>query len=425
MLFNYLLFDPKKYGERVLIHDGKVVNNKILDRDSTFNGIHYYFLKNRPNPYFYFSGTHNIPMLDVFSETTAFKKMWKFPKIDFFFYEPLTHYDQKRSALPYTPHILDINNEEYEIPYIRSKELDSISQWVEKHNISNLTVYCTDFKSDQHYQKIYPSLKLKSMDVFSVSHSKEFIKSKKRLVKTKPHEITKKFICLAWRYHVSRHMIMSYLAEKDIIKDSNVSFFFNIPNEKLKKNMWTSWREFSFKFPTFFDEVMSGNEKLMTMVPLSIEVSNPKSVNNQSANLSDDPSKNIITSHCPASSYRESCISIVLESRVTQPWPNISEKTLNSIIQRKPFIIVGAHGVLKMMRDMGFKTFNDYWDESYDEEIYNDSRIVKICNLVNDLSMMTIDEMRDMYANMSPILEHNFNQVEHLEKFFKKYNKLN
>ena len=45
----------------------------------------------------------------------------------------------------------------------------------------------------------------------------------------------------------------------------------------------------------------------------------------------------------------------------------ISEKLSQAILSKKPFIIVGDKNYLKVLRDLGFKTFNNRWSEKYDE----------------------------------------------------------
>lgn len=418
MLFNYLLFKLDDYTP-IVIYNKKIIKYSVLERDPTFYGTHKNFLSKRKKPYFYFCGTHSIPMLETIKNTPIFKKLKYFSNIDFYFYEPLTHYDIT-SNKRYVPHVLHIDNEPYEIANIRSKELDSISKWADENKITNLRVFCTDYKSDEHYQPMYSNLKLKCVDVFSVAHADACRNTNQFFQKSKSEDITKKFICLSWRYDIVRHMFISYLAEKDILKDSNVSFMFKVSNKVLKSNIWTSWRETSFKHPEFLDAVLNGNEKLQNLVPLSLDAENPIAVDDQSANASADPSKNILHTHCPHKEYNESCISLILESRFAQPWPNISEKTLNAILLRKPFIILGAPGTLSMLHDMGFKTFNEFWDESYDKTFLNTDRLVSICDLVEKLSAMSIEEMRSMYENMDHILEHNFKNIKKIEKFYKR-----
>ena len=46
---------------------------------------------------------------------------------------------------------------------------------------------------------------------------------------------------------------------------------------------------------------------------------------------------------------------------------HLTEKTFKPIVMQQPFIIQSCKGSLEYLRRYGFKTFADFWDESYDE----------------------------------------------------------
>jgi hypothetical protein len=73
-----------------------------------------------------------------------------------------------------------------------------------------------------------------------------------------------------------------------------------------------------------------------------------------------------------------------------------------------PFILVGCVNNLEYLRQYGFKTFSDYWDESYDsitDPIKRLQAIVKVLTTINQLSKQ---EQKDMLLDMLPILNHNY-----------------
>ena len=47
---------------------------------------------------------------------------------------------------------------------------------------------------------------------------------------------------------------------------------------------------------------------------------------------------------------------------------SISEKLSQAILSKKPFIIVGDKDYIKVLQDLGFKTFNEVWSEDYDTQ---------------------------------------------------------
>jgi len=66
-----------------------------------------------------------------------------------------------------------------------------------------------------------------------------------------------------------------------------------------------------------------------------------------------------------------------------------------------------------MLKKEGFKTFSEFWDESYDDIIDNTERMEAICLLLKDLSKLSKPEWFRLYLRMKPILEHNMRHLTH------------
>lgn len=92
-----------------------------------------------------------------------------------------------------------------------------------------------------------------------------------------------------------------------------------------------------------------------------------------------------------------------------------TEKTTRPMLLKKPFILMGSKCFLIHLRQMGFKTFYDFWDEEYDG--YNmGERYTKILQLIDSLAKKSQEELQQMYQDMQPILDHNYRLL--LEKTF-------
>jgi len=65
--------------------------------------------------------------------------------------------------------------------------------------------------------------------------------------------------------------------------------------------------------------------------------------------------------------YNSTLYSLAVESSCEDPL-FISEKTFKPIIYGHPFIVFGTHSTLKVLREKGFDTFPELFDESYDNE---------------------------------------------------------
>jgi len=109
--------------------------------------------------------------------------------------------------------------------------------------------------------------------------------------------------------------------------------------------------------------------------------------------------------------YIDSYFSIVTETLFYQPGNYISEKTWKPIQHLHPFVIVGRPGTLKYLKQIGFKTFSDFWDESYDNIEDDVLRMETVYELIEKLINLSNEEWDNMYIKLIPILEHNRNKL--------------
>lgn len=107
--------------------------------------------------------------------------------------------------------------------------------------------------------------------------------------------------------------------------------------------------------------------------------------------------------------YQNSLVSIITETNFTQSEVTLTEKSYKPIKEKHPFIIVGAPGAIKGMRDAGFQTFTEFWDESYDEISDPSQRMNAIMQVIDDISKWDHDKIIDFRRRVKPILDYNFN----------------
>ena len=86
---------------------------------------------------------------------------------------------------------------------------------------------------------------------------------------------------------------------------------------------------------------------------------------------------------------------------------HITEKTTRAIIYGMPFILVSSPLSLQTLKEYGFKTFDKWWDESYDMELDWKDRLILIENLIVQISNWSIEKCKKVYNEMIPILTHN------------------
>jgi hypothetical protein len=103
--------------------------------------------------------------------------------------------------------------------------------------------------------------------------------------------------------------------------------------------------------------------------------------------------------------YNHSVCSLVSETHDTGD-DFITEKTWKPIIAEQVFVIHSKAHCLAKLRQLGFKTFGDFIDESYDEEVDNSARMNKIIKTCLDIKKM---DPKRLYHQTESIRAHNRN----------------
>jgi hypothetical protein len=89
----------------------------------------------------------------------------------------------------------------------------------------------------------------------------------------------------------------------------------------------------------------------------------------------------------------------------------LSEKTYKPIYMCQPFIMFGNPHSLKKLKELGYKTFDKWWDESYDNETDINKRFDKIVNILEEISEWNMDKCFSIKEEMQNILIHNYKNM--------------
>jgi hypothetical protein len=104
-------------------------------------------------------------------------------------------------------------------------------------------------------------------------------------------------------------------------------------------------------------------------------------------------------------------VQIVTETDFYKDKLHLTEKAFKPIVSGQPFMLLAGCGNLAYLRDYGFKTFGDYWDEGYDDIADPGQRIGAVVDIVNGLAGLTHTQQQNMRLDMQHIVEHNFNHL--------------
>lgn len=346
---------------------------------------------------------------------------WKLPRADririnihglhIFLYEPMSSYivdDPQARGNEYNMGFYSEIPANQDISRVYSSELDSIQEFADLNGLSNVTVHTCDYEVDRYYGDKY-TIKLITNDLFL-----QTLNVYDNLTGAFKTDIRKPFISCNWRFTANRCIVASLIVKQK----PNLGWYYRVPHEILDNSPWFSWAECKQQTPELYKTLWEGLTELNANTPhcLDLPVDTftdvpellghyyPPKVSDRFehpfvGNATDLPLEPF---------YAESFVDIVNETRFAQPTANLSEKTYQAIQFMTPFILIAPANSLKYLKELGFKTFDTWWDESYDQEPNHFKRLAKISDIVQRIGKMSISEMTDMYAEMLPVLEHNF-----------------
>ena len=106
--------------------------------------------------------------------------------------------------------------------------------------------------------------------------------------------------------------------------------------------------------------------------------------------------------------YSNYFCSVVAETHINSNTVFITEKTFKPIANLHPFISYSSKGSLKYLQNLGYKTFSEWWDESYDNEANYYDRLIKIIKIMEDIASWSHDKLFTVTQEMEKTLIHNY-----------------
>jgi len=118
--------------------------------------------------------------------------------------------------------------------------------------------------------------------------------------------------------------------------------------------------------------------------------------------------------------YNHTACSVVSETNDNDYEVFMTEKIWKPIIAQQLFVVHGNYLYLQQLREMGFKTFNNYFEEVYDLDRDPNIRIdtiVDVCDRLRDAPW------QDIYLQSKALRQYNFNHFFNEEKLSLEINK--
>lgn len=413
--------DLKINAPSIILKNNEVVfDNQSIDDYSFFDYFKDYytdtFLQNFATPYMIYTGVGQITQLENLFLDQKTCQYLNQTGLDIFFYENLffdigekkqfSFQDVDPFSNPLVPSDDIINgfeSTETNLNQLYCFELDSIEKFVKNNKLTNVRVNTFDYNSKKYLQKKY-SFSIETRDIFKIS----LLKSSVEPITTYTHNynssipnssiITHKFWAGAWRYTGYRHLLISYIKNMN----SKYSWQHDVKFSEINNNLWFDIDKWRSSHTEIYKSLEKGCLDLEVEDPVVMDISFHRKV---------CPSVNLL----PTNVYYSCFCAIVSETKFAQPTGILSEKTINAIKTFRPFVLMAPPYSLEYAKKLGFKTFNDFWDESYDQEENHEQRLIKIFKLIDYLNSKSIEDLKIIYDQLQPILVHNFKNLENIK----------
>ena len=203
---------------------------------------------------------------------------------------------------------------------------------------------------------------------------------------------SKRFICFNRSLNRPSRIAIIYMALKhNLLNDSIFSFITSLHPENIKHSLEP------YLEPE--DNVDEYYQRIIDIVPYEIDTHHLNDQQKQSFQTIDNNRKDL---------YIDTYFHITSETRMgDEPSSFMSEKTWRPILNLQPFIYFGGYKALAKLHELGFKTFGNIIDESYDFELDPVKRFKMAEKEVVRLKNMSMDEIHNLYYSVTDVLIHN------------------
>lgn len=206
--------------------------------------------------------------------------------------------------------------------------------------------------------------------------------------------ITKHFLCFNRRPHLHRITLVGQILASEKLKTTSIVSLgrdhYEGEGNRKKKMILNS----SFCY-TNRENFLSTVEKLDLSTDLKVDIN---SEINPAADINFD-------------AHSSTFVNVVTETLVAPDSIFFSEKIFKPIYMLQPFILLGNPGSLKKLKEMGYRTFDEWWSEDYDDCLCFNDRINYIVKIMEEISTWPIDTLPGILKEMESVLYHNFTML--------------
>jgi hypothetical protein len=213
---------------------------------------------------------------------------------------------------------------------------------------------------------------------------------------------TKKFLNFNRRWRLHRPSLVALLCANNLIEHGHISLG-DCDDRANWSTVWHSIKD-QFNHNQEIKNLLLFNEQRILNLPMMYLDSNNLMENKPNLEVSSNKF------------YDETYFSVVSETNYftksvyslsTETGRFLSEKTFKPIAQCHPFLIVSVPNSLDTLRELGYKSFSPWIDESYDTELDDANRLLKIVAEIKRLSELSTEQVREFRQGVHDICTFN------------------
>jgi hypothetical protein len=214
----------------------------------------------------------------------------------------------------------------------------------------------------------------------------------------------KKFMCLNRQERMHRLLTVDHLLEQDIAKHTFLSCMLGEYAALIHDDKDVEWSDEAKAMRKFLDPNLKNltltqdQKERLSCLPLELDVS--------------ESQHHAVKVNMPSLEeyFQQSYFSIITEGDFDRGESRqmFTEKVLKCFLHGHPFIVIGLPGTLEALHNMGFITFGSIIDESYDKELNDQKRLEMCWKEIDKLNALNMNELRNLYNSIKPILIHNY-----------------
>jgi len=277
-------------------------------------------------------------------------------------------------------------------------EFNMIQNWCNKHNCK-FKIFTNEYRMLDALQNTqYANWAIYPLDTFSLSYCCLNRDQWDGLNMDIKHKVN----CFTYRWDQHRNLAVSFI--HDTFGDQPMTHYHDTENVIDK---------YSFDNSKHYKTLLRGRKSLNNLIPLSVDIDKIQKVNMHDSRLPSNGTINTISNHADGLEeyYRNSFVTVACETNYEYPWGQISEKVLDPMKHGSSVLLLAGPHSLELLKHWGLKTFSEFWDESYDEELDPITRMDKVFDILLDLKQQSLKELKQIREHMRPTLVHNRNHI--------------